>query len=136
MQSTITLNYYTLTDYWRSSDESDKIYSCNGVSHGCEGGIHTGDASCSTEYDGVLCGSCSTGIHSNIHNSISYNYLNCFITWYAMKGYYSSNRKCRKCLRKLSPEMILTICFVVVVGKCSDFHVPIFPDSVNLFICL
>ena len=64
MQSTITLNYCTLTDYWRRSDESDKIYSCNGVSNGCEGGIHTGDASCSTGYDGVLCGSCSTGIHS------------------------------------------------------------------------
>ena len=53
-----------MTDYWRRSDESDKIYSCNGVSNGCEGGIHTGDASCSTGYDGVLCGSCSTGIHS------------------------------------------------------------------------
>ena len=50
-----------------------------------------------------------------------------------MKGYYSSSRKCRKCLRKLSPEMILTICFVVVVGKCSDCHIPIFPNYVNCF---
>ena len=48
-----------------------------------------------------------------------------------MKEYYSSNRKCRKCIRKLSPEMILTMCFVVVVGKSSDFHVPIFPNYVN-----
>ena len=71
-----------MTDYWRRSDESDKIYSCNGVSNGCEGGIHTGDASCSTEYDGVLCGSCSTGIHSKIHNSISiYIYI---IIWIAL----------------------------------------------------
>jgi len=85
-------------DYWRSSDESDKIYSCNGVSNGCEGGIHTGDASCSTGYDGVLCGSCS-------------------------KGYYSSSRKCRKCSRKFSPEMILTICFVVVVGFAVIYYI-------------
>jgi len=82
LQSTATLDHCTLTDYWRRSDESDKIYTCNGVSNGCEGGIHTGDASCSTGYDGVLCGSCSAGIHSNIHNSIDYNYskLYCCIT--------------------------------------------------------
>jgi hypothetical protein len=45
-----------------------------------------------------------------------------------MKGYYSSSRKCRKCLRKMSLEVILTICFMVVVGKSSDFHVPKFPN--------
>ena len=78
MQLTVTLNYCTLTDYWRRSMESDKIYSCNGVSNGCEGGTQTGDASCSTGYDGILCGSCSTGIHSNTHNSIKYNYLICY----------------------------------------------------------
>jgi hypothetical protein len=126
-----------LTDYWRRSNESDKIYTCVGVSKGCEGGNQTGDASCSTGYDGVLCGSCSKG-NSNIHISINSNYskLYCCITWYAMKGYYSSSRKCRKCSRKFSLKMILTICFVVVVGKSSDFHVPIFPIYVNWFISL
>lgn len=43
-----------------------------------------------------------------------------------MKGYYSSNRKCRKCSRKLSLEVILTICFVVVVGISFVFHILIF----------
>ena len=82
MQSTASLYHCTSTDYWRRSDESDKIYTCVGVSKGCEGGIHTGDASCSIGYDGVLCGSCSTGIQSNIHISINSNYskLYCCIT--------------------------------------------------------
>jgi len=59
-----------LTDYWRRSDENDEIFSCNGVSNGCEGGIHTGDASCSTGYEGVLCGSCSKGNSKYIFQSI------------------------------------------------------------------
>jgi hypothetical protein len=50
-----------------------------------------------------------------------------------MKGYHSSSRKCRKCSRKFSPEMILTIYFLVVVGKSSDCHTPIFPNHLKYF---
>jgi hypothetical protein len=50
-----------------------------------------------------------------------------------MKGYYSSSRKCRKCPRKKPLEVILTICFVVVVGKKTDFYVPIYPNYLNRF---
>ena len=53
-----------------------------------------------------------------------------------MKGYYSSSRKCRKCPRKKPLEVILTICFVVVVGKKTDFYVPIFPNYLNRFFLL
>ena len=51
----------------------------------------------------------------------------------SMKGYHSSSRKCRKCSRIFLPVMILTIYFLVVVGKSSDCHTPIFPNHLKYF---
>jgi len=50
-----------ISGYWRSSSYSDVIYSCEGVSVGCNGGIKTSDLSCATGYHGTLCGSCREG---------------------------------------------------------------------------
>lgn len=46
---------------WRSSRISDMVYNCEGISQGCDGGVLSGDQSCSQGYYGTLCGSCAEG---------------------------------------------------------------------------
>jgi len=42
------------------------VYNCEGISHGCDGGVQSGDQSCREGYYGTLCGSCAEGKEKKI----------------------------------------------------------------------
>ena len=53
---------YLYEGTWRLSEHSDSIYTCP-LPAGCKGGLLVGEDSCNYGFEGVLCGTCSSGFY-------------------------------------------------------------------------